>query len=782
MVMLDDDIMRQLRATFKVEAEEHIQAMNRVLLALEKNPDGEDRVDFLEEIFREAHSLKGAAGAADFGEVEATGHRLESVFGAAKAEEIELTADLCDVLYDSIDAVSIIIEAALEGRPHGLDLPDLYARLEAAEEGRIIPRAESRESSLPAEEAPQVKAGQAPAKEGLATTSPETEGPEPQSAPTPKITHHASRITPGTEETIRVATTKLDALMTQAGELLVAGLKIDQRLQEVEGASHSIEDWNREWLKIRAAYSHLLHDDGHEEIQPLLKFLDLNQERLKILATQVGDLWRDFSSDALHLSRVTTDMGEGVMKLRMLPVSTVFDAFPRMVRDLAREKSKEVELQIEGAETELDRKVLEEIKDPLIHLLRNGVDHGIEAPEERVKAGKPRQGTITMAAFQKGSNIVIEVTDDGAGINVEKVKKSALKAHLIGPEDMETMSDDEAMQLIFASGLSTSAIVTGTSGRGVGMDVVRKNVEALQGHVDVDSTLGQGTQVTLTLPLTLATTQELLVQVRDQTYGIPISAVERILRIAPRDIAAVEGKEAILVDNDPVSLVRLSDVLELPQQEEKVSHDEKMPVIILGAGRKRIAFLVDGVVGQQESVVKSLGKQLSRVRNVAGVTILGTGQVIMTLNPADLIKSARGTEGRMTIATRVTQAKVEKAERPTILVVDDSLTTLTLEKNILETSGYEVKVATDGVEALSILQSDNCDLVVSDILMPRMDGFELTTLMRGDHKLKAIPVILVTSLESREDKERGIEVGADAYIVKSTFDQEGLLQTVEQLI
>jgi two-component system chemotaxis sensor kinase CheA len=347
---------------------------------------------------------------------------------------------------------------------------------------------------------------------------------------------------------------------------------------------------------------------------------------------------------------------------------------------------------------------------------------------------------------------------------------------------METMSDDEAMQLIFASGLSTSAIVTGTSGRGVGMDVVRKNVETLQGHVDVDSTLGQGTQVTLTLPLTLATTQELLVQVKDQIYGIPISAVERILRINPQDIAAVEGKEAILVDNDPVSLVRLSDVLELPQQEEKVSHDEKMPVIILGAGRKRIAFLVDGVVGQQESVVKSLGKQLSRVRNVAGVTILGTGQVIMTLNPADLIKSARGTEGRTTIATRVTQARVEKAERPTILVVDDSLTTLTLEKNILETSGYEVKVATDGVEALSILQSDNCDLVVSDILMPRMDGFELTTLVRGDHKLKEIPVILVTSLESREDKERGIEVGADAYIVKSTFDQEGLLQTVEQLI
>jgi len=470
------------------------------------------------------------------------------------------------------------------------------------------------------------------------------------------------------------------------------------------------------------------------------------------------------------------------MKVRMLPVSTVFDVFPRLVRDLAREKGKEVELQIEGAETELDRRVLEEIKDPLIHLLRNGVDHGIEAPQKRVKAGKPRQGTITLKAFQKGNNIVIEVTDDGAGINVKKVKKAALKAGLIGPDDMETMSDDEAMQLIFASGLSTSAVVTGTSGRGVGMDVVRKNVEGLQGHVDVDSTLGQGTQMTLTLPLTLATTQELLVQVEEQTYGIPISAVERIQRINPQDISTVEGKEAILVDNEPISLVRLSDVLELAPQEDKVLHAEKIPLIILGAGRRRIAFLVDGVVGQQESVVKGLGKQLSRVRNVAGVTILGTGQVIMTLNPIDLIKSARGVEGRTAIAARITQAQVEKVERPTILVVDDSLTTLTLEKNILETSGYEVKVATDGVEALSILQSDGCDLVVADILMPRMDGFELTTTVREDPKLKEIPIVLVTSLESREDKERGIEIGADAYIVKSTFDQETLLQTVEQLI
>ena len=790
MVMLDDDIMCQLRALFKVEAAEHIQTMNRDLLALERNPDGQERISLLEEIFREAHSLKGAAGAADIGEVEATAHRLESVFGAAKDGEIELTPDLCDVLYDGIDAVSIIVEAALEDRPHGLNLPDLLARLDAAEEGRVVSMAERM-----AQEAEDREQEAVIGEEPSMLVEPLLVEPIP---PTPSVTHqprpmpHAPRPTPVVEETIRVGTGKLDALMAQAGELLVAGLKIDQRLQEVGEVSHTIEDWNREWLKIRAEYSHLLQSDGHKELRSLLKFLNLNQQRLKTLTAQTSDLWRGFSRDALHLSRVTTDLGEEVMKVRMLPVSTVFDVLPRMVRDLTREKGKEVDLQIEGGETELDRKVLEKIKDPLIHLLRNCVDHGIEPPEERVRAGKPPHGTITMTAFQKGGNIVIETTDDGAGINVEKVKKKALQANLIGPDDMETMSDDEAIQLIFASGLSTTSVVTATSGRGVGMDVVRKNIEGLHGHVDVDSILGKGATFTLTLPLTLATTQELLVQVGDQTFGIPISSVERIQRIQQRDIRMVEGKEAILVDSDPVSLVYLASVLELPLQEEIFSSNDKMPVVILGAAKRRIAFLVDGVVGQQESVVKSLGTQLSRVRNVAGATILGTGQVIMTLNPTDLIKSARGVEGRRTATARNSpsassgrgraQEKGAEVERQTILVVDDAITTRNLEKNILEMAGYEVKVAADGVEALSILQSNSCDLIVSDILMPRMDGFELTTSVRKDPKLGELPIILVTALESQEDKERGLEVGANAYITKSTFDQANLLQMIEQLI
>ena len=777
MVMLDDDIMRQLRATFKMEAKEHIQAMNRVLLALEDDPPEDEKAELLEEIFREAHSLKGSAGAADVPEIEGIAHRLESVFSVAKSGEMVLTPELCDVLYEGIDAAEVIVATTLEGEEHDLNLDALHRRLDAAEKGEVLSepekpmeRDECRDQSSAAEQGEDQNVA---AVKDDADAKPSRSGDRRGSS--------LKTLSQGTEESIRVSTEKLDSLMTQAGELMVAGLKIDQRLKELEEITHATEEWNREWLKIRAAHSQLLHENGDERIRPLLRFLNENEQVLKELANEVSDLWRGLSRDALLLSRVTSDVSEEVMKVRMLPIATVLNIFPRMVRDLARQKGKEVDLVIEGAETELDRNVLEEIKDPLVHLIRNAVDHGIESPTKREADGKPRVGTVTVKAYQKGSNIVVEVSDDGAGIDVEEVKRAAAKSNALPEEELEAISDEQAMQLIFASGVSTSEMITETSGRGVGMDVVRKNVEALHGHVDVASKVGEGTTTTLTLPLTLATTQELLVRVRDQTFGIPISAVERIQRIEPESISTVEGKEAIIVNGQPISLVYLCDVLEMPKEERALNPNEKIPVVILGAGRWRIAFLVDAVVGQQESVVKSLGRQLSRVRNVAGATILGTGQVIMTLNPSDLLKSARGAAGKTNIAARIEQAQQEDQERTTVLVVDDALATRNLEKNILETVGFDVRVAADGVEALSILQSNGCDVVISDVVMPNMDGFELTAAVRQDAKMADTPVILVTSLESEEDKARGLEVGADAYIVKSAFEQETLLDAVRQL-
>lgn len=776
MFNLDDDLLRQLRATFKIEAEEHLQAMNRALLALEHNPEEKERTALLAEIFREAHSLKGAAGAADFPEVEKTAHKLENVFGAAKAGKITLTRDLCDVLYAGIDTVGAIIEAALAEKPHGVDLATLHQRLDAAERGEVIPAPKPIALSPGMPEPPPTPPsnGTVQVREIAEPANKTYTGPERRKPNNFGITN---------DDTIRVATSKLDSLMARSGELMVAGLKIDQRLHEIEDIGRALEELYREWLKARA--SNNLHENN-DALKPVLRLMDYYQERLRALAGQVHNLERGFAGDALHLARVINDLSEGVMKVRMLPVATVFDAFPRIVRDLARDSGKEVELRMAGGETELDRKVLEEIKDPLIHLIRNAVDHGIEKPDVRVQAGKPAQGTIDLRAYQKGNSIVIEMTDDGAGIQRDKVKQAAIKNGVITAEQAQALSDDEALQLIFAPGLSTSPMITNTSGRGVGMDVVRKNIEALQGQVEVETMLGRGTTITLTLPLTLATTQILLVQVGEQTFGFPIAVVERILRINPKEIAFVAGRRAIVVDEEPVSLALLSEVLEMQNVESQIGADGKMPVVILSSAKKRVAFLVDNIVGQQESVVKSLGKQLARVRNIGGATILGSGKIVMMLNPTDLFKSVRSAPNRIAALPRnpvAAPAGKVKKQRARILVVDDSLSTRTLEKNILETAGYQVTVATDGIEALNLLRSNGgFDLVVSDVLMPRMDGLQLTANVKHDPNLKRLPVVLMTSLDSQADKERGLEVGADAYLVKSNFDQSNLLETVSQLI
>jgi two-component system chemotaxis sensor kinase CheA len=451
------------------------------------------------------------------------------------------------------------------------------------------------------------------------------------------------------------------------------------------------------------------------------------------------------------------------------------------VRDLARSKGVEVVLEVQGGETEMDKHVLEQIKDPLIHLLRNCIDHGIEMLAERKRRGKPLRGAITLSAERRANFIVVEVSDDGAGIDLPAVREAAVRRGLITPEAAAEAPESTLFDLIFTPGLSTSTIITEVSGRGIGLDVVRKNVENLQGRVDVRSVRGQGTVFTLTLPFTLASTRCLLIRSGGQIYAAPLSAVEKLAPVGQDDIASVEGKEAIRYLDRPLALVRLADVLRLPGPRETLAERGKLPAIILAAGGQRIAFLVDELLGEQELVVKNIGRQLSRVPNVSGATILGTGQVVLILNAVDLVKSAQRTSGPSFLPA-AEEKEAAAQERKTILIVDDSITTRTLEKNILTTAGYQIRLALDGYEALSALAEGHCDLVVSDLDMPRMDGFELTRQLKGDERYRDLPIILVTSLDSAGDKTKGIEVGADAYIVKGTFDQDNLLETIRQLI
>ncbi len=605
-------------------------------------------------------------------------------------------------------------------------------------------------------------------------------------------------------ETIRVSVDKLDALMAQLSELLVTKIRSEQRLAQVRQAQEFVSQWQKEWLFVRKTHGRLIRkldsagdvermdQDANElkkDMQNLLDYLNVNQENLRQMYTVMNTLSREYANDAMQASLVIDALEEEVKQIRMLPLSTITGPFGRMVRDLAQAADKEAMLQIIGGDVELDKRVLEKIKDPLIHLLRNAIDHGIEPPEQRVNAGKPRIGTITLEAEQLGKDVVIRVSDDGQGLDTDAIRRVA--AQRAGMSNAWELDEVELVELIFNSRFSTSPIITDVSGRGVGLDVVRSNVEMLGGRVSVDWSVGKGAVFAMTLPLTMTSSRGLLVRVSNELFAIPFSAIERIVRIKPSKILSLGGHDALRHQGQPLPLVHLSDTLGLSRVATSRLERNNAPilVVILAAAERYMAFVVDELAGEQEMVVKGLGPPLTRVGGIAGATVMGDGQVLLVLNVADLIKLAmRGKRLSVLAREGVTGALATgEVDVPTnrhhILVVDDSVTTRTLEKNILEAAGYKVELATDGQEALGMIVTSGLpDLIISDIVMPRLDGFGLTRRIKEDERTSHIPIILVSSLDSPEDKTRGIDAGADAYIIKNRFDQNNLLDTIGQLI
>ena len=440
-----------------------------------------------------------------------------------------------------------------------------------------------------------------------------------------------------------------------------------------------------------------------------------------------------------------------------------------------------MDLVIRGGEVEIDRRILEEMKDPLIHLVRNSIDHGIEKSEERARKKKPPRGTIAMAISPRnGNNVEIVISDDGAGISIDKVRAASLKLGVISPGEVERLTALEVLSLIYQSGVSTSPIVTDVSGRGLGLAIVREKVEKLGGTISFETHLDAGTTFQIVLPLTLATFRGVLIRVGEHLFIIPLASVEQVVKVERGEIKTVENRETVQLNGQIVSLVRLAEVLELFQGNGPGNFSDIVQMVVLGSAEKRIAFAVDEILKEQEVSVKSLGKQLSRVRNISGATVLGTGQVVPILNVADLIKSAVKVTAIPARGALISGEVKEKGK--SILVAEDSITARTLLKNILESAGYDVKTAVDGVDAFTALRTEGFDLVVSDVDMPRMNGFDLTAKIRTDKKFSELPIVLVTALESREDRERGIDVGANAYIVKSSFDQSNLLEVIKRLI
>lgn len=845
----DAEFLRALNEAFGIEAREHLQAMAAGLLEVESGAGDEaKRKAVVETVFREAHSLKGAARSVNRTDIEAVCQVIESVFSAWKKEGVRASRSDFDTLSRALDFVEelLALPAAEAADKAGGASAAIIQQLREIGTGGAAAAGPAPEGAKPAtaatpttpggplveSSAPVQAPAPAPASAPFAISSPGSPPPLPEQMPASAAAGEFTPVAPAREttpaiapasavppepapakppwhagpeklvaETIRISTARMDALLLQAEEMLAVKSAVNQRATELRDLHGMMETWQREWARVGAEvqrFRSVAEAPEGSKLQPpappgeplagaararLLDFLDWNHSYLQSLDARMSALAKAAEADRRFVGGMIDTLLNEMKRLVMLPFSTLLDIFPKQVRDLARDQGKEIDLSIHGREIEIDKRILEEMKHPLIHLMRNSIDHGLEKPAVRAAHGKPEHGTLAIAVSQvDASKVEILVRDDGGGIDVAAVKAAAVKNGVLSAEDAAHRSDADALPLIFQSGVSTSRMLTELSGRGLGMAIVREKVENLGGHIGIETQPGRGTTFRITLPVTLATFRGLLVSAAGHGFIIPIANVDRVLRIKREDIRTVENKETITWNGQVVSLACLEAVLDL----ESRGRDEGakfLQTVILDAGSTRIAFVVDEISGEHEVLVKPLEKPLARVRNIAAATVLGTGQVVLILNVPDLLKSAVRSAG-VGIRPAGMAGEKESAEKGArnILVADDSVTSRMLLKNILESAGYAVKTAIDGVDALTALKSGKFDLVVSDVEMPRMNGFDLTERIRADQRLGSLPVVLVTALESREHRERGIDVGANAYIVKSSFDQTNLLEVIRRLV
>lgn len=726
MTGIEAEFLRKLRETFKVEATEHLRAIGSGLLELEKVTEPKEQLRLIEAVFRGAHSLKGASRAVNFTEIESICQSLESLFAAWKRRESLPTPQALDTAHNQVNKISQVL-------------------------------------SVPATPNPTAQAG----GESLKSAAPEAQAAVARAS-----------------ATVRIAVDSLDTQLLEAEEMLSAKLSAQERAADLAALAGSFEVWRKEWARVqpaaralRPAQDRSSAPRGATYAPELANFFTWNQDYWRALEEKVNSLRRAAEQDRLLVGKLVDDLLENSKRLLMLPVATLSTLLAKVVRDLCRDQNKQAELVIRGEEVTLDRRILEELKDPLIHLLRNCVDHGVELPDQRRRLGKPQRATIILAVTPlNGNQVEISVSDDGAGIDVEEVRAAAAKRSLA---TADPSTDSATLELVFEPEVSTSPVVTEVSGRGLGLAIVREKTEKLGGRVAVETRPNAGTTFRMNVPLTLSTYRGVLVKANRRLFVVPTAQIERVLRFKAQDIQTVEGRPTLYSNGRTIALVELASVLQLERPPDDTAAPEATQALILGAGDQRVAFAIDTVLDEREVLVKRFTKPLSRVRNIAGATILGSGEVVPILNVHDLLKSARTASSRPAAPA---PARSIGATRKKILVVEDSVTSRALLKGILESAGYTVKTAVDGIEGFNTLCLEEFDLVVSDVEMPRMNGFDLTARIRAERDFADLPIVLVTALESREDRERGIDVGANAYLVKSSFDQTNLFEALRRLL
>lgn len=764
-----DDFRKRLLSTFKIEAHEHIKTLSSGLIELEKNPSAEVQTDIVETIYRSSHSLKGAARAVNMTDIETICQSLEGVFAVWKQGRIQRSSVLFTTLHHTIDIIGTLLSSIDTGAVSAekTQISKLIQDLS------LFENVGERKGEVTEAETPHTTTTSTPA----ASSSRE---------------HQFVKKQPHASETVRISTAKLGSLMLQAEEMLNAKLMASHHYTNLHDVVSLLEELKNKCKKMhldtlpaRLSFGKKHHahekDVGVTQFLRQQEFVDWTHTHINSIEDKLASLIKSSRQYNKILDRMVNNLLDDMKKAMMLPFSTLLEGFPLLIRNISHEQGKEVDLVIHGEGIEIDRRILEEIKDPLIHLARNCVDHGIEEPSERMKHKKQSRGIINITISHiNGSKVEMLVSDDGSGIDAGKIKRTAVKNGIISQAEADTLNEQALLSFIFRSGFSTSPIITDISGRGLGLAIVREIIEKLGGSISIETRLHTGTTFRILLPLTIATFRGVSVRAANRVFIIPSTHVEQAARIKNDEIKTVENKETISLNGRTVPFVRLERALELSPPPKKENSRIFTAVLVLCFAEKRIAFGVDEMLNEQEVLVKGLGKQLSRIRNIAGAAILGTGKPVPILNVSDLIKSA--VKASIPVTPPATLARESDVKRKSVLIAEDSITSRILLRNILESAGYTVKTAVDGIDAITLLKTEDFDLVVSDVEMPRMNGFDLTRKIRDDKKLADTPVVLVTALESREDRERGIEVGANAYIVKSSFDQSNLLEVVRRLI
>lgn len=754
-----DDVFRaRLLETFREEADEYLETITEGLIALEKSGP---TPDLLERVYRTVHSLKGAARAVNFREIESICQNLETAFSLVKRGEFVPGVDDFDLFHRTM----AVIKSLLQGERPDTSPAEINGALRA-----IPDREKTGRSDF---------AGDQPAEQG-----------------SPPRENHASE-TPGgynggeqgtDRSTVRIAAHKLDRLTAGADSLLTTRLFIMQRIRELEEmmTRFSLWQWNHSQalndlqMIRRKAFGEekaAIPPDLVLPFQRAVEFLDYNREFVTNLQHDLVTHLRFMEIDRSALETSTSEISDLIHDAALLPASTTFAPLSAFVREFSRTSGKSVDLTIEGGEIEVDRRILDALKGPVMHLIRNSIDHGIESPEVRRAEQKSATGSVRIRVFPRsGSRVGIEVADDGAGIESRAIRRTAVENGVITPEEDASLTDSEAIWLIFRSGMTTSRIVTDLSGRGLGLAIVEDTVSRLGGEVTVSSAVGKGTAITLTVPVRMATLRGLLVRSERQVYVLPMQQVKQVLRVRPDSLTISRGRPTIRLSGETIEVIRLSDALGIPPSDPVMAEERPKPLVIIAYGAGQIACMVDEVIRVQEIVVRPLGSQLTSVRRIDGAVILGDGRLALVLDPLELIQDAMQAERSVS-----TSALPWEAERR-ILVVEDSVTSRALLRSVLEGAGYRVETASNGIDAFARLKQHEFDMVVSDVDMPRMNGFTLTEKIRAEGgQLAGIRVALVTSLDSPEDRERGKAVGADAYIVKKNFEAEDFLKIVRRL-